>query len=215
VLLEGLGLGVVRTTVAVVRGLSDWWARRRAGPARQLEHSLRIKRELGESLGQVLHETNGDAIIRELRRKDTYPDLDNSLRGISPWFKVELKGTYFRGLEVFLSVQRVVVDRNVARPAHGEEQGARNVYVVGRIPYTAIEAIDWEGDEYYGFTHVYCRFRRKGPYEAVVLYDTRAHQLGGGREYHERLEGARWKPERYGLIRRWRDRRAVERATRG
>ena len=31
--------------------------------------------------------TNGDAIVRELRGKDTYPDLDKSLRGISLWFK--------------------------------------------------------------------------------------------------------------------------------
>jgi hypothetical protein len=43
---------------------------------------------VAERLPAILSQTNGEAIIRELRRKDTYPDIDDSLRGISPWFKL-------------------------------------------------------------------------------------------------------------------------------
>jgi hypothetical protein len=34
---------------------------------------------------------------------DAYPELDDQPLGISPWFKVEGKDLYHRGLEVFKS----------------------------------------------------------------------------------------------------------------
>jgi hypothetical protein len=171
-----------------------------------------VKKETNEKLWTILAETNGDAIIRELRRKDSYPAIDESLRSISPWFKVELKGTYHRGIEVITSVESVVIADGVARRADSTELAAQTVYVVGRIPYEAIEGIDWEGDEFYGFTHIYCRFRvggRRGPYEEVVLYEIEGHEIGAGHKFHERLEGIRWKPKRRGLLRRWLDRREL------
>ena len=42
-----------------------------------------------------------DVIIRDVRRIDRYPNPDAS-RGISPWFKVGLLGTYHRGIHVVL-----------------------------------------------------------------------------------------------------------------
>jgi hypothetical protein len=100
VVLEALLLGIARTVVSVIRLLSDSWTARRRGPSERLRHLLRTKKEVAERLPAILSQTNGEAIIRELRRKDTYPDIDDSLRGISPWFKLELKGTYHRGIEV-------------------------------------------------------------------------------------------------------------------
>src|SRR3954453_497582 len=85
---ETLLIAVARTVIAVVRLVADWLARRRRGPADRLKHILALKAELANPLRDVLPpKTNGDAIIRELRRMDSYPDLD-SLRAISPWFKV-------------------------------------------------------------------------------------------------------------------------------
>jgi hypothetical protein len=220
VLAETLLVSIARSITAAVRVTSDWRRRRRQGPAERLRAALAIKREVAEHFPQVLPpQTNGDAIIRELRRKDTYPELDDSLRGISPWFKVELMGIYFRGVEVVLSVQNVVVIDGVARPAAASDgPDGRNVFVVGRIPYTAIEAIDWEGDEFYGFTHIYCHYRgwtgRKGPYEALCLHNTQPQSLGGSHRYYERLEGVRWAPGRYGLMRRWQSRRLIRRMER-
>ena len=216
-LVEALLLGIARTAVSMVRLVTDWWARRRRGPSERLQRVLATKKEFSDGLPDVLSHTNGDAIIRELRRKDTYPALDDSLRGISPWFKVELKGTYHRGVEVFVAIERVLIEGNVARPAlNPDEPAARNVFVVGRIPYAAIEGIDWDGDEFYGFTHLYCRFRPfgRGPYESLELYDVPARDRGGGRKYYEHLEGVRWKPKRRTIAGGWRDRRALRKLDR-
>ena len=111
--------------------------RRRLGAAERVRHALAVKKEVAEHFPEVLPpKTNGEAIIRELRRKDTYPDLDDSLPGISPWFKVELKGTYYGGVEVITSVEEVLVHDGVGRraPTTGDP-AARTVYVVGRIPF--------------------------------------------------------------------------------
>lgn len=213
-------LGVVRTIIAAVRLASDWLTQRSRGAGERLRHVLAMKKEVSEHFPEVLPpQTDGDAIIRELRRKDTYPKFDDRLRGISPWFKVELKGTYYRGVEVFLSVQKALVDDGVARPAYDTDDAqAQTVFEVGRIPYGAIEGIDWEGDEFYGFTHIYCRFRgwavRKGPYESVELYERDQRSLGGGRKHYHHLEGVRWKPRRRMLIGRWWDRRTLRKAER-
>ncbi len=215
---ETLVIGLLQFLASIVRFVSDGWQRRRRSAAGRLQHILAMKREVNDRLWKVLAETNGDAIIRELRRKDSYPDVDESLRSTSRWFKVELKGTYHAGIEVFASVENVVIRDGVARRADSDDSQAQGAYVVGRIPYEAIEGIDWEGDEYYGFTHIYCRFRvgrRRGPYEEAVLYEIEAHELSNGHKFHERLEGVRWKPKRRGLVRRWRDRRELRRMDRG
>jgi len=206
-------IGLLQFAVSMVRFLADWWDRRRRSPAELLRHSLAVKKEVSSRLGRVLAETNGDAIIREVRRKDSYPELDESLRSISPWFKVELKGTYYAGIEVFTSIQHVIVKDNVARLADDpEDPDGETVFIVGRIPYSAIEGIDWDGDEFYGFTHIYCRFRvgrRRGPYADMLLYRTEAHDLGVAQKYYERLDGIKWKLKGRRLHRRWLDRRAL------
>ena len=207
--IETFLIGALQLVSSLVRSLVDGLRGRRRSAAGRLAHMLATKREVNERLWKVLAETNGDAIVRELRRRDSYPDVDESLHSTSRWFKVELKGTYHAGIEVFTSVQEVEVVDGIARPADPNQTGARAVYVVGRIPYDAIEGIDWEGDEYYGFTHVYCHFRvgwRRGPYEEIVLYEIQEHELSSGHKFHERLEGVVWKPKRRGLLRRWRDR---------
>jgi hypothetical protein len=80
-------IGLLQFAVSVLRFFGDWWDRRRRSPAELLRRTLKVKEEVNGRLWTVLAETNGDAIIREVRRKDTYPDLDDSLRSISPWFK--------------------------------------------------------------------------------------------------------------------------------
>jgi len=104
---------------------------------------------------------------------DAYPKVDDRPWGISPWFKVEGKDLYHRGLEVFLSVQDLVIDGSVARHAkESEDTELTKMFVVGQIPFDAIVTIDWEGDEYYSMPHVYCWFdQADGPYEAIVLYE--------------------------------------------
>jgi hypothetical protein len=46
--------------------------------------------------------------------------------------------------------------------------------VTGYIPYENIESVDWDGDRYYSYPHVYCYFNYKGePYERVAFCQQR------------------------------------------
>lgn len=118
--------------------------------------------------------TRGDSIIRDVKRMDKYPDIEDKSRGISPWFKVELKGLYHRGVEVFLRGESLVFveDREAWRFGKYIEPDAVNALLVGRIPFDVIRSVDWEGDEYYPFPHIYCDFSKRGgqPYEELVFY---------------------------------------------
>jgi hypothetical protein len=115
----------------------------------------------------------GEAIIRDVKRMDAYPEIDEKAPGISPWFKVEIKGLYHRGVEVFLRVESVKSfgEGQGWRWARYDEDGAVNALVVGKIPFDLVRGVEWGGDEYYNFPHIYCEFSMKQnqPYEEVVL----------------------------------------------
>jgi hypothetical protein len=209
--LEAFIIAAIQFAISLWRAALDGFGWRHRSAGARLQHILSMKEEVDRHLWKVLAETNGDAIIRELRRMDSYPEVDESLRSTSPWFKVELKGTYHAGIEVFLSIEEVRIRDGVARPTTGTDPEAEPVLVVGRIPYLTIEGIDWKGDEFYGFTHIYCRFRPgwgRGPYESIVLYEVERLELMG-RPFWRRIEDVRWKPRRRSLPGRWRDRREL------
>jgi hypothetical protein len=113
-----------------------------------------------------------NSIIRDIKRMDSYPDIDEEAKGISPWFKVEVKGLYHRGVEVFLNMPRAIKPLVTGGWifCHHSDQAAVNAYPVGRIPFDLIEHVDWGGDGYYPFPHIYARFKNGQPYETVVFY---------------------------------------------
>ena len=45
--------------------------------------------------------------------------------------------------------------------------------VIGLVRYENVESVTWDGDEYYGFPHLYCHFveRKRQPYERVALFE--------------------------------------------
>ncbi len=116
----------------------------------------------------------GELIIRDVRRADSYPKLDDR-KGISPWFRVGMLGTYHRGLQVGLRIEALKsVEGRGWRYAYDEgDQPDINAHLVGRIPFERIVSIDWRGDEFYGVPHVYCHFKNNGPYEEVVFCERR------------------------------------------
>ena len=164
---------VARATPPAIR----WWKRRRAGidSAERIAQRLALKREIEQHLpSRSEYGIRGEAIIRDVRRVDRYPDVDDRGRRISPWFKVEVKDVYHRGVEVILSGHYFRLNKKkrtwqIVR--RGEEANLKG-YIVGRVPFDWIVQVDWEGDEYYGFPHFYCRFigRRRQPYESIVVY---------------------------------------------
>jgi hypothetical protein len=117
----------------------------------------------------------GEAIIRDVDRPDEYPHLPEDASGISPFFKVEIKDFYHRGIEVFMNVQAIKYDEALGRWRYAEpynETGAINALVVGRIPFDVVRNVEWRGDEYDNIPHIYCEFSspRGEPYEEILFY---------------------------------------------
>jgi hypothetical protein len=52
-----------------------------------------------------------------------------------------------------------------------EEKADLNALLIGLIRFEDIDNIDWEGDEYYSYPHIYCYFsHRREPYERVGYF---------------------------------------------
>ncbi|KPL05372.1 MAG: hypothetical protein AMJ73_01085 [candidate division Zixibacteria bacterium SM1_73] len=175
-------IGVIASIVTILTGLFlafRWILHKLKKPSssKKIEHRAKLKKEFLRNLPKAdKHGVRGEAIIRDLKRLDSYPDLDNKNKGISPWFKVELKDLYHRGLEAFISFpQELIMEGKSGKWRFAKSDDKKNkvlAYPVGRIPFDCIEEIDWEGDEYYPIPHIYCQFEMQGgqPYEEIVFY---------------------------------------------
>lgn len=128
----------------------------------------------------------GEAIIRDVKRMDSYPDVDEKEKGISPWFRVGLLGLYHRGVQVGLRYEGIRFDQKYDSwrlNTYKEEESDLTALIIGRIPFDEIVEVDWEGDEYYYVPHVYCRFaqKKKEPYEETVFAEKKQ---GSGRTFY-------------------------------
>jgi hypothetical protein len=119
------------------------------------------------------HGLRKDVILRDMRRLDNYPELEDK-KGISPWFRAGLVGTYHRGILVGLGRGTLTNEKEKGwrfTDYSAGEQGDLEVALIGRIPYENIDNVDWDGDEYYGFPHIYCFFvHHSEPYEHTGFY---------------------------------------------
>lgn len=116
-----------------------------------------------------------DVVIRDMKRIDKYPDIDAKAKGISPWFRVGLVGTYHRGIQVGMGWETLTKDSKTSRWRNTNykvrESGDIKVLLLGLIPFENIDNVDWEGDEFYDYPHIYCFFSfRKEPYEHIGYY---------------------------------------------
>ena len=114
-----------------------------------------------------------DVIVRDVARINEYPDTKNG-KGISAWYKCGLMGTYHRGILLGLSWKSLTAegeDKWRYTNHKAGENGDLKVILIGYVPYESIEAIIWDGDEYYGNPHIYCHFEanQKQPYEKLVF----------------------------------------------
>jgi len=167
----GFGYGLLKDAAS--------WAVRRFGrpdPAKVVAIRRRWKQEIEthrHPADPFRLQLGTNIIIRDISRMDLYPKVNPVRRGISPWFKVEYKDTYHRGIEVILRVEGMRRDspKGRWRVADINEESQFNGWVIGRIPFERIREIDWDGDENYTVPHIYCAFTgwRKEPYEEVVV----------------------------------------------
>lgn len=150
------------------------WALDRFDPKRILEQRLRWKAEIENHLRWIDKSTGyGQAVIRNIRKLDGYPEVDKDANP-HPWYRVGVKGLFAdRFLEVFFGTPKGLkrFGSKSWRMTRDDEAYDVLASVVGRIPLEWIARIDWDGDEFYSFPHIYCRFKQKwGPYKQALFF---------------------------------------------
>jgi len=121
----------------------------------------------------------GEVIIRDVKRNDMYPEVEEKKKGISSWFRIEYLGIYHRGIKVGLHFEELIYEEKYKAwrfaDYKNKEEGDLNAYIVGLIPFEYIANIDWNGDEYYSCPHIYCHFlsKKKEPYEELIFCEKR------------------------------------------
>ncbi|SAL86947.1 hypothetical protein AWB68_08213 [Caballeronia choica] len=173
-------------------------ARRERGRENDLRRTLAMKRKLKRVFG---HGEPKPAVIIHSIDDEVYPSVDTAGSGtISPWFRAEFAGHYHTGIEVYIGLEHIIVDRSdnawstmefgkggLGAASDPEKAFANTrydvlkVFIVGRIPFRNIFDVDEDGDEYYPGPHLYCRYADAGePYEMIVR-----REVDGYKEYHQ------------------------------
>ena len=144
-------------------------------PMQMLEQRAKWKKPFEECIfNNFRNELREDVIIRGINRLTQYPDIDEKLKGISPWFRVGLIDTYHNGILIALQYQSLIEksDGNFRIKKIDEiNSDCINCVLAGKIPYHMIENVDFDGDEFYNYPHLFCHFGIKRlPYESVDYY---------------------------------------------
>ncbi|MDP3292672.1 MAG: hypothetical protein Q8M43_11645 [Sulfuricurvum sp.] len=158
-------------------------------PGELVKHREELRKQFQEEIYKCrVKNLRKDVIIRHVNRMDSYPHVEENHKGISPWFKGALLDTYHKGIMVWLR------SGTLTDGAHGyrftnykkEEKGDIRVLMVGKIPYEYIECVNFDGDEYYYFPHIFCHFANKGePYEEIVFCEE--IDMGNGPTYYKEI----------------------------
>lgn len=171
----GSGAGILYNAL---KDLLGWFRRRfhKLTPEERLVRRDKWKERFREEIWRTeSEELRQDVIIRDVRRLDHYPDGPEQ-KGISSWFRVALMGQYHRGIQLGLSIHSLMFEEaegpeGAWRLADNSEHSvATKAYLIGFVRYDNIESVDWHGDEYYNYPHIFCHFSHRGePYERLVF----------------------------------------------
>lgn len=139
-----------------------------------------------------------DVIIRDVGRLDAYPKFNETEKGISPWFRVGLVGTYHGGIQLSLGWHDLVPSAigGYRRKGHaGETEPLPSIRaaLIGFVPYEQIEHVDWEGDEFYSHPIIFCHFdaARKEPYKRLAYCERKTMDHPGGEiDWYSEIEDA-------------------------
>ncbi|MFL3651201.1 MAG: hypothetical protein ACI6PR_08285 [Pseudoalteromonas sp.] len=162
-----------------------------ASNGEKVKHQEVVRQQLSEYIQKINHEKlRRRVILRDLDRVDNYPEVSDD-DGISPWFKVELAQLYHRGVQVFLQAGALSLCEDGSfrfRDTKSGEQGDERVFLVGEIPFVNIETINFDGDEYDYFPHIFCHFSEKNqePYERLIF--CKEIDMGHGYKHYSEIE---------------------------
>lgn len=187
-MIEWLTPGVIYSLLKdIMRALRG--RRRRLSPAQILEIRQKWKPQFEEEVWKThSQDLSKDVIIRDVKRLNNYPNTDEKAKGISPWFRVGLMGTYHKGVLIGLSWGSLTQLDDGKSWRHTNyksgEHGDLKTILIGYIPFENIVDVDWHGDEYYYYPHIFCYFdaRRNEPYERLAYCVERCNP--GGRPFY-------------------------------
>ena len=145
-------------------------------------------------LDKARRDYRSDCIVHDVERLDDYPNGPDSGRGISPWFRVGLMGTYQHGVLLGLQWTYLVSEGGKWKEVQSASSMGQKVMLLGAVPYESIVSVNFDGDHYYNKPHLYCHFEHTdGPYER--LFYGEEFQLDPGLPKHYR-EIAEYEPSR-------------------
>lgn len=168
-------------------------------PQKKIEQRQKWKPKFEEHIRDYfIKKLRSDVIIRDVKRVDQYPNTKENEKGISSWFRLGLVGTYHRGILVAFQWSKLVEVGNgefrfldYDNDSKKTKDDALKVLQIGMIPFEHIEAVDFEGDEYYSYPHIYCNFANKGePYERIA-YFTQNKLFADSLPYHTEVVEAK------------------------
>jgi hypothetical protein len=181
-------------------------ASRRLSPAQVIELRSKWKPQFERHIWENFkRELRTDVIIRNMKRLDEYPNLDENDKGVSPWFRLGLVGTYHRGIMLSHGWGTLTKDGDAWRYTDYKagERGDLKVMLISNVPYENVEQVDWNGDEYYGYPHIYCWFnKKKVPYEHTGFYIRHDPIVEGALPWFEEVadvEDVRRRSRKHGL----------------
>lgn len=141
----------------------------------------------------------GDAIIHDVDRLDNYPETGDE-KGISPWFRVGLMGTYNDGILLGLRWTEIEEENGIwVENTKSDSKNAVKVMLLGEVPFESIASVNLEGDEFYNKPHIFCHFEFEGePYKRIFYGEE--FQLDPKFPYHyrelleyQKKKSSRWK----------------------
>ena len=151
-------------------------------PLSVLKHREKLKEEFNKNIRKKdQYGTRGNMIIRDIKKMNEYPDFDKKKKGISPYFRVELKDIYHKGIEVFILDPEYIKknDDGEWKFIEYDSPGDKiKVWPIPRIPFDYIKSVNWDGDEYHNFPIVFCEFKgvNSSPYEEIPFFSERGSQ---------------------------------------
>jgi len=157
--------------------------------AETIQHREKLRPQFEKEIYKCrAKELRKDVIIRHVSQADSYPDIDEKAKGISPWFRASLLATYHRGIMVGLRFGTLTICTNGYRYTNynAGEEGDIKVHLIGKISYDSIETVNFNGDEHYYFPHIYCYYDHDGePYEQLIYCEEK--DMGSGHLYYKEI----------------------------
>ena len=140
-----------------------------ASEGARIQHREALRKPVLEEIYKCRAEgLRQDVIVRHVDRVDSYPDIDPNAKGIFPWFRVGMVDMYERGIVLCLRIGGLKESEDGYRLVDyvNNEPADFTAWLMANVPYDSIAAINFEGDKYYHYPHIFCYYDFNGePYE--------------------------------------------------